>query len=181
MPLKPEDQQRRNRLVRAAQVLASDTVGQPELAAEIEYVLSPKGPGFVKRIYDDSRGVARTKQSTLPIRMPKDRRDTINRLADAAGEVLTEIVENGFRRWLEGEFVLNMEGRAWPGSSGESVILSVTPSPVLRDLVKEKCKAVKKADPFLPGKGVFESTVAAHSLYAHYKIGPYAPEDSGAE
>lgn len=175
VPLKPEDQQRRNRLTQAIKVLSSESVGQPDLAAEIEYVLSPKGPGFVKRLHDDARGVERIKQSTLNIRMPKERRDQINRRADATGEVLTEIVENGFRRWLEGDFVLKVESRVWPGSSGESVNLSVTPSPVLRSEVKKKCAATKKADPFLPGRGIFESTVAAHALYAHYKIGPYDP------
>jgi hypothetical protein len=174
MPLKPEDQQRRNRLIRAAQVLASETVGQPELAAEIDYVLSPKGPGFVKRLYDDARGVGRTKQPTLPIRMPKDRRDLINHLADTQRVVLTEIVENGFRRWIEGDFVLNMEGRAFPDSTTESVVLTVTPHQVLRDEVKKKCAAMKKANMFRPGRSIFETTVAAHALYEHFNIGPYA-------
>ncbi|KIF66268.1 hypothetical protein HY68_36805 [Streptomyces sp. AcH 505] len=176
MALKPDDQQHRDNLVTAAQVLR-DT-DRVDLAESVDYVLSPQGVAFVGRIRVDRLDSDDDRNPNLPVSMPTSRKDQVKRLAKAAGESPTRVVEDYFRRFLDGEWMPEKEPRATRGAGETRAILNVTPDKDLHADVAARCRELKVSQ---QRTGLFVSTVAAHALYAHYGIGPYGSESSGTE
>lgn len=172
MPLRPEDQQRRDRLVRATQVLT--TAGEPDLAGAVEYVLGPKGVGFVTRLRDDNRGATRERIPNLPIRMLKSDRDVIKQAKSAS---LTSILNEGFQKFLDGEFEVRKEPRRRISESDPAVMLNATPDRDLHANAARRCRELEDAGQ-RPVLAV--SNVAAAILYAHFGLGAYAPDGEAA-
>lgn len=165
--LRPDDQQHRDNLVTAAQVLRD--IDRPELAGSVDLVLSPLGLPFLTRVQPGS-GQA----SNLPIRMPKSNRDLIHELKAAS---LASVLNWGFQSFLDGEFEVRKEPRRRIEPSDPSVVLSVSPDRDLHADVARRCRELKE-DGHKPVLTV--STVAAAILYAHFEIGAYAPDGKAA-
>ncbi|MGS2592098.1 hypothetical protein [Streptomyces hebeiensis] len=184
MPLNPRDRQRRDNLVKAAQVLRS-TPEHADLADDIDYVLSPDGALFVNRLRKhgeaDAGGPKTEQPDNMPIRIPEDRLKVLQQ-GRKDGVNLTEVVENGFRDWLTGKFELRLEPRAKRGSAPTSGIVNIRPHQDLQDTVAAKCERVRAERAGTGQTGaVYPTTVAAHCLYAYFQIGPYAPDTDRPE
>ncbi|MEV4975488.1 hypothetical protein [Streptomyces scopuliridis] len=178
--LRPDDHARHQHLVAAAEFARQN--GHADWAGAVDYVLSPLGPGFLARIQPEATGT-----SSLPIRMPKARKDAIIAAAeeeakkiDPTGrtphsEVITSIIEEAFAAWLDGSFELRLESKAGKGAGETLSVLNSRLNGALHAQVAAKCRDMKK-DRFAAGRGVYVSTVASHALYEHFGIGPYAPD-----
>ncbi|MFE4915770.1 hypothetical protein ACFRCX_30160 [Streptomyces sp. NPDC056652] len=176
MALRPDDQQRRDNLVAAANTLR--TTGHPDLAGAVDYVLSPLGPDFLARL-----NPAAVVSSNLPIKMTEERRALINEGAGKEAKlrretvriVLAKIVDEGFARWLAGDFEPRWEPKAGRGAGPKLVILNTHPNADLHAKVAACCRELK-GDRFAPGRNVYPGNVAAYALFAYFGIGPYAPD-----
>lgn len=175
MPLNPADTARRDRLVEAVQVLRDNK--RTDLADEVDYVLSGLGAAFVQRLSTDTRGM----KSTMSIKLDGALWDEIApRLVDGkdeSGKSLTEIVEDGFQAFLDGTFEVQLSGRQTRGTATTSR-LTVSPASGLGAGVSARCRDLREQKTNA-GRGLFVSTVAAHALYRHFQVGPYA-SDAGA-
>ncbi|MBD3550917.1 hypothetical protein [Streptomyces sp. SP18CM02] len=132
-------------------------VNSPELAAFIDTALSV--------------GVFRVRESevsdNLAIRLPESARDAIEDAADDMGVTsLGTVVDEGFRRFLAGEFTV--AGRTYErrGTAGKKVNLNVRPAALLREQVA--------------ATGTSPMHVAADYLMKVFRTGPYADNYEGA-
>lgn len=187
MPLTPADENRRDRLVKAAQVLRDNKRG--DLADEVDYVLSGPGAAFVKRVADDKLGAKSTLSTKLDgalwdeilpqLHVNDD--DPSKSLRDKDERTLTQIVEGGFQDFLAGTFEVQLSSRQARGTATTSR-LTVSPGHNLSGAVSTRCREMrdeKREQKTSSGRGLFVSTVAAHAIYRHFQVGPYA-SDAGA-
>ncbi|MEE1812682.1 hypothetical protein [Streptomyces sp. BE133] len=148
-----------NRELRTGLVAASDRlreVNSPALAAYIEKVLAPRGWAALRAT--DTAGAA---VDNLSVFMDKAARDQIVAAAAAAGNQVTDDVNEGYLMVLTGEYTPRKPIRARYGASVEKVNLNVTPALSLCQQVKEQT-------------GMSAANVAADYLMHKYKAGPYA-------
>ncbi|MFD5899063.1 hypothetical protein [Streptomyces sp. NPDC060366] len=141
------------------------TIDEPALAKLVDSTLTPAHRALLGRAWES--GV------NLPIKMPKTFRDLIKKKAKAGGENITHIVDDGFARFLAGEFaVLTPERKAW-GTKEETVVLNTSPDSGLQANTSAKCRDLRESGAH---PGLYVSTVAAAILYEHYGLGPYADD-----
>lgn len=162
MPLKPADQQRRDQLTEAAATLRA--ANRPDLADAVDYVLTPDGWGFVNRLM---WGRKESATGNMPIRVDPSVRDHLK----ASSANLTGDVNEGFEKFLAGEWVPDKPEPAGPGSAVK-VVLNVRPDEALSTQVKERCEQLRSDGEL--GWKPYASTVAL--AYLVHKHGLPAPE-----
>lgn len=150
-------------------------VGSGDLATAIDTVLAPGG--WTKlRAAKLPEGESAT-QPNVAVRMLETERDQIRDAADESGDILTHLVEAGFRDFLAGDFEPRVRNRPRgvhaAAGAGKEVSLNVTPNSELVGRVKAYCEQLNKEGrrPKLTA-----STVARAALQARFRIGLYAPE-----
>ncbi|MCX4792467.1 hypothetical protein OG369_42595 [Streptomyces sp. NBC_01221] len=157
MPAK--DTNLRPRLTAAATKLRD--INEPDLAEAIDTVLAPNGWGRLRR---SDPTVSDSLDRNMAMRMPSDWREQIKARAQAAGNKLANDVNEGFLKYLNGEFDPVVPGRNPYGSGAEMVNLNVRAKDDLRVQVSR------------PEPKHSASLVAAAYLMSKYKVGPYAPK-----
>ncbi|MGW1409457.1 hypothetical protein [Streptomyces sp. NPDC002403] len=154
-----------NRELRTGLVAASDRlreVDSPDLAAWVDEVLAPRGWAALRATDPDG-----TAGPNLSVMLDKAARDQIVAAAEAAGTSVTDVVNDGFRSLLAGEYTPRKPVRARYGASAEKVNLNITPALSLRQQVEEAA-------------GMSAAHVAADHLMRTYKAGPYAGDSAAA-
>jgi hypothetical protein len=141
-------------------------VNSPDLAAWIDLVQAPGGADLVRKAERAARP-ERAAGLALPITMPKDIRDAIQRKAQAAGANTTADVVRGIEAYLAGEFTPGPAPRSPYGAKVSTANLGVRLSQALRDQVAEK-------------GGPAPAFIARDWLMRLYEVGPYAPEDTSS-
>ncbi|WP_228994328.1 hypothetical protein [Streptomyces sp. DH8] len=132
-------------------------VNSPELASYVDTALALGA----FRIRESGAG------DNLSIRLPESARDAIEDAADDMGVAsLGTVVDEGFRRFLAGEFTV--EGRTYErrGTAEKKVNLNVRPAALLREQVA--------------ATGTSPMHVAADYLMKVFRTGPYAASNEGA-
>lgn len=170
--LNPEDQRRRDQLVTAANTLRES--GKPDLADAVDYVLTPAGQKFIGRLHYQK--LSETADPPLSIGMTVSRKTQVKQAAAAAGDTLTSVLDDGFRRFLAGEFEFRRE-RAAHGKAESRATLNTRPDGVLQGEVARRCRELKEASGAV---GLGLSPVAAAILYERYGLGPYAPDSDNS-
>jgi hypothetical protein len=170
--LSANDKRHHANLIQAAETLRE--VGKPKLAESIDFVLGPKGNGFTTRLRQDLAGTELARTPNLPIRMLKSDRDVIQQTKSAS---LTSILNDGFRRFLAGEFEVRKEPRRRVSESNPTLVLNAAPDGELHADVARRCRELKEAGQ-RPVLAV--SNVAAAILYDHFSLGAYAPDGEAA-
>jgi hypothetical protein len=148
-------------IVRARLTVASERLaerGDKDLAAALEAVLAPRGWMLLKPEASD-RG-----NRNLALWMDKAAKERIEQAAQEAGESLAEVVNDGYRKFLVGEFVPAPLARAPRGSAPEKENLNVRPDNTLRQQVEEACAA--KSEEL--GYTLSASKVAMSYLFSEY-------------
>lgn len=184
-PVRPEDQTRHDHLVAVSKFVREN--GHADWADTIDHVMSPLGPAFVERIQPEPTGT-----SSLTIRiMHKSVKEAIVAAAKKEAKktgtthnaVINAVVEKGMADWLDGTFDLRLQGKApkGQGTTDMQTVLSCYPNAALHAKVAKRCRDMKAAGEFTPGRVVYVSTVALHSLYRHFEMGPYAPGTDDTE
>ncbi|MEU9578787.1 hypothetical protein [Streptomyces chilikensis] len=137
MPLSRNDQERVNRLRQASQHLR--TTGAPELADEVDFVLTAEGANFAKRIQWQE---AEQENPNLALRMPREMRDRIKLNASRSGQTATLATQAviGLNKFLNGEFMPPRPQRAPRGTAAEAANLNVRVNAELRQQVDEHGK-----------------------------------------
>ncbi|MGV9278145.1 hypothetical protein [Streptomyces griseosporeus] len=151
-------------VVRARLTVASDRLnaaGDTDLAEAIDAVLAPRGWELLRKPVNPT-----TAEPNMALWMNKAIKDAIYARAQAAGENLAEVVEEGFRKFLAGEFVPEKPVRSARGSDTAKDNLNVRPSKALRDRVQERCPQVSEE----LGWEVTPGRVAMSWLYSEYGI-----------
>lgn len=168
MALSPRDKKHLDNLVEASAVLTE--MGRPELAESVDYVRGPSGAEFTARLRKERTGATWERDTNLQMKVdPKDR-DLIKARAEAAGDSLTELVNEGLEAFIAGKFDPRPPARAAFGSGGK-VGLNLRPDEDLLTKAEAKCKAMREA-----GIRIYVSNVGAAYLSRKYRVGAYAPK-----
>lgn len=150
-------------------------VGSDNLAAAVDTVLAPGGWTRLRAApLPEGESAA---QPNLPVRMLVTERDAIKAAAEAAGDILTRVVESGFEEFLAGGFDPRVRNRprgthATAGES-KSTSLNLSPNGDLVKRVEARCTELNEQGR-KPKLAV--SAVARAVLQARYRVGLYAPE-----
>lgn len=150
--------------VRARLTVASDRLresGDPDLAEAIDAVTAPRGWELLKKPAKET-----TADPNMALWMNKAIKDAIHAKARAAGDSLPDVVDEGFRAFLAGDFVPAKPLRSARGSATPKDNLNVRPSKELRDQVEALCPE-RSAE---LGWKVTPGLVAAAWLYEEYGI-----------
>ncbi|HEX5569693.1 MAG TPA: hypothetical protein VFY14_22700 [Streptomyces sp.] len=130
----------RDQLTEASAVLSRH--GRPDLADAVEYVNSPRGFATVERLYGPAylkEVLPSIRPDNMPIGMERQAREHIKAAAKAAGDTLTEVVEEGLRAFVAGEFRPGKPARAAYGQ-GDRVNLNLRPDAALVEQAAELCQ-----------------------------------------
>lgn len=178
----------RARLATGAEHLRAQDSKELKAAAEtIDQLLGPRGWEILRR---PSPASQRERDPNMPLWMnkaikdylqemaahaareefdemtPEQRREAGLKAPKGADTFLAEVVEEGYRKFLAGEFVPEKPLRTMRGSGTEKQNLNVRPSKELRDQVDAVCGARSKE----LGWDVSPGLVAMAWLYAEYGI-----------
>lgn len=178
----------RARLATGAEHLRAQDNKELKAAADtIDQLLGPRGWEILRR---PSPASQRERDPNMPLWMNKSIKDFLQAMAGqeskaqwkamtaeqrteaglkepmGADAFLAQVVEEGFRKFLAGEFVPEKPLRTVRGSSTEKRNLNVRPSKTLRDQVEEVCPARSLE----LGWDVTPGLIAASWLYAEYGI-----------
>lgn len=149
----------RARLTVASERLASN--GDTDLAEAVDAVLAPRGWELLRKPATQAAD-----DPNLALWMNKAIKDAIYAKAEAAGENVRDVVEEGFRRFLAGEFLPEKPVRTVRGSQVAKDNLNVRVTAALREKVAKRCPAASKE----LGWEVTPGRVAMSWLYAEYGI-----------
>lgn len=145
-------------------------IGEPDLAAAIDEVLTPTGWGRLRRVEASTSG---SLPSNKPIRVERTVREHLKKAAAAAGEDLTDQANAGLSSYLNGKFTPAAPARAPYGSSPDKVVLNLRADDDLWQRT-DQAKAARKAE---LGWTPHPSTVALAWLLHKYPL----PETHPAE
>lgn len=101
MPLSRDDQQRVTRIREAAQHLRTGGQARPDLAEQVDFLLTDEGRRFVGRL---SWQETVQQKPNLALEMPESLRDEIKAKAAKAGASLEAEAEHALSRFLAGDF-----------------------------------------------------------------------------
>jgi hypothetical protein len=161
----PTSNDLRHRLTAAATKLRE--INEPGLADAIDIALSPSGWGQLRRTDPTVSGVSGggdAMDRNMAMRMPREWREQIKERVQAAGNTLTQDVNEGLQKYLDGLFEPLAPGRNPYGSGVDMVNLNVRPKDELRVAVPQQ------------EAGHSAALVGAAYLMSKYKVGPYAPK-----
>lgn len=131
-------------------------VNSPELAAYVDTALAVGA----FRIRESEGG------DNLTIRLPVTARDHIKKAAADMGVDVNSVVEEGFRRFLAGEFTVPARGWERRGTAQAKANFNARPAELLQKQVAET--------------GTLPMHVAADYLMRVFRTGPYADSNEGA-
>jgi hypothetical protein len=112
-------------------------VGCPDLAAAVDEVLTPQGWGILRRAAS-AVDPSKAGEPNLAIMMSESARDGVKKAAAAAGRTIKQDVDEGFSKYLAGEFTPQAPARKIRGSGEPRVNLNTRPDSALRSRVAEK-------------------------------------------
>ncbi|KPI31370.1 hypothetical protein OV320_2586 [Actinobacteria bacterium OV320] len=165
----------RARLTVLADRLHATGAQDKDLAEAVDAILAPRGWELLRKPEK-----ATAADRNMAISMNKAVKDAIYASAEAAGENLARVVEEGWRQFIVGEFVPAKPLRSVRGSETVKENLNIRPSDELREQVQALCPDRSKE----LGWNVTPGLVAASWLYEEYGItdddqrGVTAPGDS---
>ncbi|MBP5918698.1 hypothetical protein F3K34_43730 [Streptomyces sp. LBUM 1486] len=148
-------------VIRARLTVAADRLaerGDDDLAEAVRAVMQPRGWELLKP------APASSGNRNLGLWMDKAAKERIERKAKEAGDALADVVNEGYRKFLAGEFVPAPLARAPRGSAPEKENLNVRPDNTLREQV-EAAAAAKSEE---LGHPVSASRVAMAFLFSEY-------------
>ncbi|WP_328545434.1 hypothetical protein [Streptomyces europaeiscabiei] len=148
-------------VIRARLTVAADRLaerGDADLAEAVRAVMEPRGWQLLKP------PATTTGNRNLGLWMDKAAKERIEQAAKEAGESLAEVVNDGYRKFLAGEFVPAPLARAPRGGAPTKENLNVRPDNTLREDV-EKAAAAKSEE---LGYQVSASRVAMAYLFSEY-------------
>ncbi|WP_042174597.1 hypothetical protein [Streptomyces sp. NBRC 110035] len=151
-------------VVRARLTVASDRLrqsGDEDLAEAIDAVTAPRGWELLKKPVKETAA-----DPNMALWMNKTIKDAILAASRVAGDSLPDVVDQGFRAFIAGDFVPAKPLRSARGSATPKDNLNVRPSKTLRDQVEALCPA-KSTE---LGWQVTPGLVAAAWLYEEYGI-----------
>ncbi|QWA26845.1 hypothetical protein [Streptomyces osmaniensis] len=131
-----------------------------DFAEAVDAILAPRGWELLKPAAQS------TGEPNLALWMNKSIKEAIYAKAQAAGENVRDVVEEGFRKFLAGEFTPEKPVRTVRGSQVEKDNLNVRASAALCGQVTKRCPAATKE----LGWEVTPGRVAMSWLYAEYGI-----------
>ena len=132
VPISRDDQQRVARIRQASAHLSK--TGAPDLAAEVDFLLTEDGRKFVGRLHWQERS---DEAPNFGIWMPESLRDEIKAKASTAGAHLQSEAEHALTEFVEGRFTPAQPKRAGRGQAGKKVNLNVRINAALRGRADE--------------------------------------------
>ncbi len=148
-------------VIRARLTVAADRLaerGDTDLAEAVRAVMQPRGWELLKPATFSSGN------RNLGLWMDKAAKERIEQAARDRGESLADVVNEGYRKFLAGDFVPAPLARAPRGSAPEKANLNVRPDNTLREQVEEAAAA--KSEEL--GHPVSASRVAMAYLFSEY-------------